>query len=255
MIARIAASLFIAGWLGACITTTTGSPAAERNEAEAARANLDLGISYIRQGNYQEAMVKLRRSIEAQPNNPTAHRLLGLVYEQLGDPVLAEKEYYIAVRQAPDDPDALNQLASFLCAQNKDRREALGYFDRALEVPLYPRRFLLYSNAGTCAKPVDLARAENYLRRGLELNPEYAETLLQLADVAFLRGNYLQSRAFVERYFAAADANSQALWIGYRVENALGDTATANGYADQLLRNFPESVETRLLLEQRRNAG
>ena len=81
------------------------------------------------------------------------------------------------------------------------------------------------------------------------------DALLQLADVAFLRGNFLQSRAFVERFFAATDANSQALWIGYRVENELGDVATANGYANQLLQNFPESVETRLLLEQRRNAG
>ncbi len=255
MIARMFLLAVTVWLLTACVTSSSGSPTPERDDAEAARVNLDLGISYLRQGNFEQAMVKLERSIETEPDNPTAHRLLGLVYERLGDLKGAEEQYYMAVRQGPNDPDALSWLAIFLCTQGKKQSEALDYFDRALQIPLYPQRYLLFSNAGTCAKSVDLALAENYLRRSLELNKEYPEVLFQLADVSFMRENFLQSRAFVERFFAAADVNPRSLWLGYRVENALGDVATANGYADQLLRNFPESVETRLLLEQRRNAG
>ena len=255
MMARMVLLVVTAWLLTACVTSSSGSSTPERNDAEAARVNLDLGISYLRQGNLEQAMVKLERSIDGEPNNPTAHRLLGLVYEQLGDLKGAEAQYYMAVRQGPEDPDALNQLAVFLCTQSKNQPEALDYFERALQIPLYPQRYLLFSNAGTCAKSVDLALAEKYLRQSLELNSQYPEVLMQLADVSFMRGNFLQSRAFVQRFVAAADVNPQSLWLGYRVENALGDVATANGYADQLLRNFPESVETRLLLEQRRNAG
>lgn len=238
----------------ACITTTTG-PTIQRNDAEAAAINLNLGINYLRQGNMEQARIKLERSIKFDSKSSTAHRLLGLVYEQLGDTKSAEEQYRIAVRQGPKDADALTQLAIFLCTQKGDQEGALAYFDRALDIPLYQQRYLLFTNAGTCAKSLDLELAENYLRRGLELNPNYPEALLQLGDVAYQRGNYLQSRAFVERYLAAANPSSQALWLGYKLENALGHADAANVYAKQLVRDFPESAETGLLLEQRRNAG
>ena len=240
--------------LTSCVTTSENATL-ERDDAEAAQANLDLGINYLKQGNLDQARIKLERSIEAESKSPTAHRLLGLVYEQLGDMDSARKHYYTAVRQGPKDPDALNQLGIFVCTYSENKAEALEYFDRALAIPLYQQRFLLFTNAGTCAKNIDLFRAENYLREGLALNPNYPDALLQLGDVAYSRGNYLQSRAFIQRFFAAANPNSQALWLGYRVEYALGDRATAGGYAEQLLRDFPESVETRLLLELQQNAG
>ena len=250
-IRHLALGLVVMAALAGCVTAAPD----DMNSADAARANMDLGISYLRQGNLEQARIKLERSIEIDDENPTAHRLLGLVYERLNDLDAARDQYEVAVRQGPDDPDALNQLGIFLCTHTDDKRQALRYFERAFDIPRYSQRFLLYSNAGTCAKTVDLTLAENYLRKGLELNPGYAEALLQLGDVTYQQGNYFQSRAFVERFFAAANPSSQALWLAYRVEQALGDTATAEGYAGQLLRDFPESVETRLLLEQQRNAG
>ena len=62
-------------------------------------------------------------------------------------------------------------------------------------------------------------------------------------------------RAFLERYLGKVEPSPAVLWLGVRVENALGDAAAASKYGDQLKRDFAESVETRLLLEQERNAG
>jgi type IV pilus assembly protein PilF len=249
---RIILVAIVASMLTACVSN---APKDEMDEAGVARANLDLGINYLRQGNIEQARIKLERSIEIDSQNPASHRVLGLVYEQLGDFAGAGEQYHLAVKNGADDPGALNQLGIFLCTHAEEKREALTYFERALKVPRYQSRYLLYTNAGTCAKTLDLALAEEYLRKGLELNPGFAEALLQLGDVTYLQGNYLQSRAFVERFFAAANPNSQALWLAYRVEFALGDAGTADGYAGQLLRDFPASVETRMLLEQQRNAG
>jgi type IV pilus assembly protein PilF len=114
---------------------------------------------------------------------------------------------------------------------------------------------MMYTNAGVCAKRVDLERAEEYLRSALAADPGFNEALLQLADVAFTRGNYLQSRAFVERYLGAAPASPGALWLGYRVEEALGERQAAHDYGQRLQREFPASGETRLLLEKQRDAG
>ena len=170
--------------LVACVTTTTGDISSGASTEEAARLNMDLGISYLRQGDYEDAIVKLKKSIQDEPNNATAHRALGLAYEELGDSKSAEKEYRIAVRQSPDDADALNQLASFLCMHG-DKSEAQKLFDRALNIPLYQDRAMLYVNAGTCVKSSDLVLAENYLRNALALRPDYPAALVQLGEVAY----------------------------------------------------------------------
>lgn len=242
--------LFCALMLG-CVTTNTSD--LPTSKSDAARLNLDLGISYLRQGDLDTAMYKLKKSLDADPDNSVAHRMLGLVYERMGDLENAEKEYRIAVKKNRDDADALNQLASFVCLRG-DVRESLKYYDRALKIPRYKSRYLLYTNAGTCAKEIDLELAETYLRKGLAEDSTYPEGLYQMADVTYRREVYLQSRAFIQRRLAAAPASADVLWLGYRVETALNDKLTAEDYSNRLLNEFPASVEARLLLEMQRDA-
>jgi type IV pilus assembly protein PilF len=240
--------------LVACVTTTTGDMSAGASKEEAARLNMDLGISYLRKGDYEQAIIKLNKSLEEEPNNSTAHRALGMAYEELDDAKGAEKEYRTAVSQSPDDADALNQLASFLCLKG-DRAEAMKLFDRALKIPLYPDKAMIYVNAGTCAANSDPAMAENYLRKALDVQPDYPDALIEMGEVAYQRGNYLQARAFVARYIAESASTADSLLLAYRIEVALNDPVSARNYSDQLLRKFPESVAARLLLEEQRNAG
>ena len=242
--------LFCALMLG-CVTTNTNDLPASKSDS--ARLNLDLGISYLRQGDLDAAMYKLKKSLDVDPDNSVTHRMLGLVYERMGDLKNAEKEYRIAVKKDPDDADALNQLASFVCLRG-DVRESLKYYDRALKIPRYKSRYLLYTNAGTCAKEIDLELAETYLRKGLAENSSYPEGLYQMADVTYRREVYLQSRAFIQRRLAVAPASPDVLWLGYRVETALNDKLTAEDYSNRLLNEFPASVEARLLLEMQRDA-
>ena len=240
--------------LTGCVTTNSGDFSAGASVEDAAALNLDLGIGYLRQGDFEQAITKLRKSIDEDPNNPTAHRALGLAYEEMDDKKGAEEEYRTAVRLGSDDADALNQLASFLCA-NGDKQEALQLYDRAIEVPLYPNKAMLYANAGTCAKESDLDLAENYLRNALAIQSDYAVALLQMAEVAYRKENYLQAQAFLERYAGASSYTPASLWLTYRVEIAMKDPASARNTAARLVREFPESIETRLLLEEQRDAG
>jgi type IV pilus assembly protein PilF len=244
--------------LTGCITEVTGRQPPKQDRAEAARLNLELGIGYLRQGDLGAARTKLDRAIEEDPELVTAYTVLGIVYERLGDTAGAEKNYRRAVSLAPDNPDAVNALAVYLCRDKDSKGEALELFDRALEIPLsetYSNKAMLNTNAGVCAKRTDLALAENYLRAALATDANFADALLQLADVAYQRSNYLQSRAFLQRYMAMAETSPAVLWLGRRVESAMGNEAGAEEYGRRLLDDFPESVETRLLLEQKRDAG
>jgi type IV pilus assembly protein PilF len=242
----------------ACVTEVSGRQVPEANPRAAAESNMQLGVGYLRQGNLQAAQEKLERAVEQDPKLVEARLALGLVYERLDDPVEAEATYKRAVQVAGDDPDALNAYAAFLCRVEGRRDDALKYFDRAAEIPLskkYVNRAVIYTNAGVCLKPVDLERSEEYLRLALRTDPRYREALLQMADVAHQRENNLQARAFLERYLAVGRATPAVLWLGVQIEQSNGDVAAAADYAKQLKQDFPASVETRLLLEQERNAG
>jgi len=169
-----------------------------------------------------------------------------------------KRNYQRAVTLAPEDPDALNSLAVFLCKNESERDEALKLFNRALSIPLseaFSNKAMLYTNAGVCMKGFNLERSENYLREALAADPQFSDALLQVADVAYQRGNYLQSRAFLERHMAVAAPSPGALWLGVRIEKSMGDFKASDDFGNQLRKEFPESVETRLLLEQLRDAG
>jgi type IV pilus assembly protein PilF len=251
------AVVIIAVALTACVTTSS-NPKPEPSDKEAAQYNMQLGISYLRQGELKRAQGKLEKAVAQDDSLGTAYSALGLVFERLGDYAGAEQNYRRAVSAEPSNPDTLNSLGAFLCQRKQEPKEALVLFDKALAVPLSKaeaNRAMINANAGLCAKRVDLARAEAYLRAALVADPDYRDALVQLADVAFSRGNYLQSRAFLDRYLAAGSATPDALWLGVRVEKALGDAAASQGYATRLKAQFPAAEETRLLLESERSGG
>lgn len=257
---RLRALVILVAGLGisACVTTVSGRQVPDANPEAAAQSNMQLGVGYLRQGNLQAAQEKLERATEQNPNLVEAHLALGLVYERLDDPVEAEASYKRGVQIAGDDPDALNAYAAFLCRVDGRRDDALKYFDRAADIPLsqkFVNRAVIYTNAGVCVKPVDLDRAEAYLRLALRTDPRYREALLQMADVAHQQENNLQARAFIERYMAVGRPTAAVLWLGVQIEQSNGDAGAAADYAEQLKKDFPASVETRLLLEKERNAG
>ena len=243
------------GLVGCVTTEVTGDAPPMANPKEAAQINQELGIAYLRQGNYELARLKLEKAVNDDPRLATAHSALGLVYERLGAIDEAEDEYRRAARLAGDDPSVLNALGVFLCLRRNEPDDALRYFDRALKYPLYPNRVMLFTNAGVCARKVDLKMAEDYFRQGLALDLTSSELLLQLSDVSFQQGNYLQSRGFLERYITTIGVSPAVLWLGVQIETALGDARAAEIYGQRLKSEFPISVETRMLLEQERDAG
>ncbi len=241
-----------------CVTTSSRPTPEPGTSEEAAQYNLQLGISYLRQNNLQAARQKLEKALEQEPGLATAHAALGVVFERLEDPEGAERHYRRAVDLNSSDPDNLNALAVFTCARKQKPVEALKLFDRAIAIPLSvsaANRPMLYTNAGTCAKRIDLARSETYLRGALAEDPQFPDALFQLAEVTLERGNALQARGFLERYLARVKATSAALWLGVRIEKALNDSSAAARYGEQLRREFPEAAETRWLADQSRSSG
>jgi type IV pilus assembly protein PilF len=233
-----------------CVSTTTGPTKPEANIEEAAELNYQLGARYYRNGQYEIARDRLLYSINLVPKNATAHSTLALTYEALDNVRLATESYEQAVKLAPRNFDVLNTYAVFLCRQGK-YDEAIDNFDRAIAVRENDNTEITLTNAGVCMnqKP-DLVKAEEYFREALNHKSSYGEALLQLCLLKKNAGEYLVSRAFLQRYLSSNLPSAEVLYLGMQIEVELGDERARTDYSNRLLREFPQSPEARKVLEQ-----
>ncbi|GAB6040518.1 type IV pilus biogenesis/stability protein PilW [Endothiovibrio diazotrophicus] len=210
-------------------------------------ANVQLGIAYLRKGNLERALNKLRKAVEQDPDLPAAHNALGLLYERLGETERAEEHYRRAANLDRGDSMAQNNYGQFLCKQGRFE-EGEQRFLQALANPLYRTPEVAYANAGLCLRKAgDGEKAEEYLRKALQIAPTYAQALLEMARISVERQEFLQARAFLQRYLAVEKQSAETLWLGILTERALGDRDAVASYQLRLKNQFPQSEEARLM--------
>jgi type IV pilus assembly protein PilF len=177
-----------------------------------------------------------------------AHYTIALTYEQLQNSRLAEEHYREAVRVGPNNYDARNAYAVFLCRQEKFD-EAVKQIDRALKIKEYDTRYVMLTNAGACmTRKPDYEKADEYFRAALTERPTHGEALVQMAAMKFKTEDYLSARAFLQRYLSTNKSSPDVLFLGIQIEEALQDDRASTDYTNQLLREFPASPEARLAL-------
>ncbi|MGF1613781.1 MAG: type IV pilus biogenesis/stability protein PilW [Gammaproteobacteria bacterium] len=249
IVALVVTSLAVFG----CATTTTDDqPVPQQKVDRLAELHTQLGLGYLREGRYETAWKRLNRALEVEPNYAAAHNAMALLHEQLGKPEEAEAHYRRAIAASPSDSASRNNFGRFLCAHGRPA-EAEAEFLKAVANPLYRSPEIAYTNAGLCLTSADPAKAEDYLRRALQINPQMPVALLRMASLSLQHGQPRVARAYLQRYLALERQTPESLWIGVQIERLLGDRDTAASYAMFLKNNFPDSNETRWLLESESN--
>lgn len=244
MLLRWLLVLVVATAVAGCISTKAPP---EVSDKDAARFNVQLGMSYMQRGDLEGAREKLERAARQDPTLPAAQAALGILYERAGDIPLAQEHLRRATRLAPDDPSMLNNYGGFLCRKG-EYEEGIRHFEMAASNAFYRAPETALTNAGVCARRIpDPERAEEYFRLALDKNRNFTEALVQLADLSLETNRVLQARAFLQRYEALSPTTAYSLELGWRVEQAAGDARAAAEYASRLRREFPDSREARNL--------
>lgn len=245
-------------WLcaaGAALAACAGS-AGRTAVDEAAVANLNLGAGYLQQGRLDLAVERLQRALAQNPRLVQAHSTIALVYDRLGDLEQAEMHFQRATELDANDGGAANAYAVFLCSRQNRWTDAAPYFRRAVADARYPTPEAALTNAGVCARSAgDLDAAAENFRAALARNPTFRDALLNMMDLSYQRGDFLQSRAFVQRYLDAHAATAPVLWLCFNVERELENAAAANRCATQLRSSFQNSSELQQLEAQQRGDG
>ena len=221
---------------------------------EAASFNMTLGAQYLKQNNIEQAIAKLEKAVEQQPTLGLAHTYLAFAYERYGETDKAAAHYSKAVKLDPNDPISLNNYGTFLCRKN-DALESLRYFERAASNRRYQTPDAAMTNAGVCAKKIpDFVRADKYLRTAIRMNPRNAQAHYHLTDVNLELDKLIIANDFFKTYktmLPNGTENPEYLYLAYRLNKAINDLDQAGRYALQLQRKFPNSEQTKELLESR----
>jgi len=224
-------------------------PAGSGYSNEVAVSNLNLGIQYMQNREYEKSLENLNKALAADPNYTPTYNALGVLYQRIEKNEQAEQYFKKALSINANDPHTLNNYGQFLCATNH-YDEAQALFMKAATNHLFDSPEIALTNAGTCAinnNHPDVAEA--HFKRALEKNPRIPAALIQMAQLSYANGNYLSARAYLQRYLGMASHTPASLWLGIQIEQKLGDKNTLSSYALSLKNNYPESREAGLLKE------
>ncbi len=251
IVASMLVALMAAVTLAGCSTTTTteqkqADMAGKTDPAQRAQIHTERAAEYYRLGIMAVALEAAKQAVSALSTYAPAHNMLALVYMKLGENAKAQVAFEQAIRLQPTNSDTLNNFGWFLCERQSPAR-SLPYFERALKNPLYTTPHLAHYNAGVCARRAgDVNAAENNLRSSLQLAPEFAAALYELADLAFSQARIRDADAMFSRYTKSVrDPDANALLLGVRLARATGDRNAEAGYISQLRRRYPDSSQTR----------
>jgi len=231
--------IMLIGILAGC--SSEDNPIIKDNE-KSSRINVELGITYMRQGKHKIAMERLTKAVHQDPDNALAYSSLGLLNVHLKQYEEAEANFKKAINLAPDNSSVRNNYGAFLCNQ-KRYDESQVQFLHAVKNPLYQSPEHAYLNAGRCS--TDKKVAEKHFRAALRKNPRLTPALLNMAKLSLELKRYLSSRAYLQRFHAEQKPNAASLWISVRVEKILGNNNLMQSHALLLIRKYPDSEETR----------
>jgi len=208
-----------------------------------ARIRLELAANYFQQGQTNVALDELKQALTADPTFADAHNLRGLVYMRLNDNERAEESFRRALALNPRDGDVPHNYGWLLCQQAR-YGESLAMFGRAIAMPGYGGQPKTLMTQGLCqVRAGQLAEAERSLSQSYELDAGNPLTAYNLANLLFQRGDPRRAQFYIRRLNNSNLANAETLWLGIKVERALGDRESMLQLAGQLIKRFGGSRE------------
>ncbi len=241
--AGLAILAFVSLALTGCVTETTGGLPGPAPKDTRVQAQLDLARGYIAQGDLTRARTPLDRAVEIDPNNVEVHVLTAIVYYAEGEYEIAESHYKRALRLEPGNAQALNNYGTFLYSQER-YDDAVVQLAKLVKDTSYRARPQAFENLGLAnLQAGNVEEAEANFQRALDLNFRLPRATLELADIAYNRGEYRAAAARLLEYKTMAQQNARSLCLGVKVGTALGDADQVASNALALKNLFPDQAD------------
>ncbi|UFH50088.1 type IV pilus biogenesis/stability protein PilW [Pseudomonas sp. KNUC1026] len=250
MTLRAALLLLLVGLLPGCVTTGKVNPMdTQKGRNEARDAYVQLGLGYLMQGDTERAKVPLKSALDLDSSSQDANAALALVFQAEREPKLAE-EYFRKSLSSGENARIRNNYGSFLFEQQR-YPEAYEMFQKAASDPLYPERSRVFENLGMAAQQLNRPdEAQGWLEKAIAMNGRQPRALLELAEIAYDRKQFVPSRDYFQRFSQLSEQNARSLLLGIRLAKVFEDKNTAASYGLQLKRLYPGTPEYQQYLSE-----
>lgn len=215
---------------------------------EVAIANMHLGVEYMQQGAYENALTRLERSLLAKPDYAPTYNILGLLYQRLEDPIESERNYKKSLSLDATNSSAHNNYGLLLCSNGRFD-EAEVHFLNAANNPLYDSPEIALTNAGSCLFLNKPEIGESYFKKALKNNPRFSHALIKMANISYNKNEYKLAYQYFKRYQENAKLTAKSLWIGIRIFKELNLRDDMSSYALLLRNRYPDTPEAKKLNE------
>lgn len=208
-----------------------------------AHIRLELAASYFDSGKITVALDEINKSLATDPSYADAYNLRGLIYMRLNNNIQAEENFRRALKEHPNNFGILHNYAWLLCQQKK-YAEADAQFNRVLTSAAYTSRSKTLMTQGLCRiRAGEKEEAEKSFIKAHELDPGNQIVAYHLASLLLQRGEISRAQFYIRRLNNSDAADAASLWLGIKVEHALGDSVALRQLASQLNRRFSDSRE------------
>lgn len=223
---------------------TAGAPAGEQTEfRRRAQIRLELAANYFDAGQDKIALEEVQQAIALDSQLADAHNLRALIQMRLGQLPEAEASFRRAQGLRPGDPDIAHNHGWLLC-QDRRYAQAQALFAEALAKPAYRTKAKTWMAQGVCwAEEGHFAEAERALLKAHEFDPANPVVAYQLASVLYRAKAYQRAQFYIRRVNNGEYSNAESLFLGVKIENALGNSRAVQQLASQLKKRYPDSRE------------
>jgi type IV pilus assembly protein PilF len=239
--------LILFGLLQACYVPV--GPDQTQNE-KASAVNVQLGIGYLQQNDFELANDKLSKALRQDPDSAPAHNAFAILQDRLLQTEKAEYHYKKATKLDPENSQAANNYGAFLCRHGREL-ESEKYFMQALKNPLYSTPEFAYTNAALCLLQVGEARetekAKEYLGKAIAAKSDFGPALLSMAQLLFDQGEYVAAKFYLDRFHLVAKPTARSLWLAIRNTLQIDGQGDITELAQRLGNEFPDSEEYKAL--------
>jgi len=193
-------TILTAGLIISACTTTDAQFEKKKNNSGAAKANINLGIAYLRDKDLTKAKKSFIIAVQEAPNMPAAWYSLAYYEEITNNLKKADRYYKHAIKINPGVGAAHNNYGTFLC-RTGEHKKAIQQFIYAAKLPQYIQVASAYENAGLCAMMIpNDGEAITYFKKALDNGPKRPTSLLEIAKLYLKLGNIKLAQRYYTRY-------------------------------------------------------
>ncbi|ATW31921.1 type IV pilus biogenesis/stability protein PilW [Candidatus Hamiltonella defensa] len=216
----------------------------DKSREQAARqTRLQLGLEYLKQGDYKAARQNFEKALLENEEDYRAQLGMALYEQNVGENKAAHQRYQKILKLAPLNATVMNHYGTFLCKQG-DYASAQEQFSAAVLSTDYIEIADNLENAGYCffeAKQYKFAQM--LISRALKYDSEKGRFLIEKAKKQFEFKKYDHAQFLLNVHQSVLPVCAEVLLLQIYLSYKFGDEDSVQNIGKQLARDFSHSKE------------